>query len=88
MAVVGMDIEAVRSLAQQFTSNAQEIEQIANRLTSQLDGVNWMGQDASNFRNNWHGSYRQQLATVVNALHDAATAATNNATQQEEASAS
>jgi uncharacterized protein YukE len=87
-AFVGMDIQAVRTLAQQLTCDAEEIDQIAAKLTSQLDGTQWVGTDAHSFRDSWNGSYRQQLATVVNALRDAATAATNNANQQEQASAS
>jgi uncharacterized protein YukE len=86
-AFVGMDIQAVRTLAQQLTGDAEEIDQIATKLTSQLDGTQWVGTDANSFRDSWNGSYRQQLATVVNALRDAATAATNNANQQEQASA-
>jgi hypothetical protein len=27
-------------------------------LSSQLDGVQWVGIDASNFRNDWHGTHR------------------------------
>lgn len=86
-AFVGMDVQAVRILAQQLTSDAEEIDQIAAKLSSQLDGTQWVGTDATSFRDSWHGSYRQQLATVVNALRDAATAANNNANQQEQASA-
>lgn len=85
---VGMDVQAVRTLAQQLSSDAEEIDQIASKLTSQLDGTQWVGSDASSFRDSWNGSYRQQLATVVNALRDAAQAATSNANQQDEASAS
>lgn len=82
----GMDIAAVRTLASQLAAKADEIETIANGLTSQLDGVQWVGFDADSFRSDWHSTHRSQLHAVSAALRDASTRATANATQQEEAS--
>lgn len=84
---VGMDIGAVRSLASQLVAKADEIDSIANTLSSQLDGANWVGADASAFRSDWSGTHRTQLTAVANALRDASMRATNNANQQEQASA-
>jgi uncharacterized protein YukE len=83
----GMDVEAVRSLAQQMSAKAEEIEHLSNALSSQLDGTQWVGHDAVSFRGEWSGAHRSQLAAVANALRDASTAAGNNANQQEQASA-
>jgi uncharacterized protein YukE len=83
-----MDIPAVRTLATQLNAKADEIESIANTLSSQLDGVQWVGIDASNFRNDWHGTHHAQLHAVATALRDASTRANADAAQQEQASAS
>jgi uncharacterized protein YukE len=88
MAMLGMDIDAVRSFANQLASKADEIESIVNSLTSQLDGVQWIGTDANNFRNDWSSTHRPQLQTVANALREASGVANNNAVQQEQTSAS
>jgi uncharacterized protein YukE len=83
----GMDIPAVRTLATQLSAKADEIESIANTLSSQLDGVQWIGFDADGFRNDWQSTHRTQLHAVATALRDASTRATANANQQEQASA-
>jgi len=84
----GMDIGAVRTLASQLSAKADEIDAIANGLSSQLDGVQWVGFDADSFRSDWQSTHRIQLHNVATALRDASTRATANATQQEQASAS
>jgi uncharacterized protein YukE len=86
--LTGMDISAVRTLASQLSAKADEIETIASTLTGQLDGTQWMGADADGFRNDWLNTHRVQLQNVAGALRDASTRATNNANQQEQASAS
>lgn len=83
---VGMDPEAVRTLARQLELKAGEIDTIAQTLSTQVDGTTWLGRDADTFRSDWAGTYRTQLATVSNALREASARATNNAAQQEEAS--
>lgn len=86
MAFVGMEIEAVRQLATMFGSKADEIDQLANQLTSQLGGTQWVGPDASRFRDDWQSSHVPSLKSVSNALRQAQQAATSNANQQEQAS--
>lgn len=85
--MLGMDIAAVRNLAGQLMAKADEIETIANTLTTQLDAAQWIGPDATAFRGDWVSVHRAQLTTVANALRDASNRATNNANQQEQASA-
>jgi uncharacterized protein YukE len=85
--MLGMDIGAVRNLAGQLMSKADEIDTIANTLTSQLDGAQWIGPDATAFRGDWSSVHRAQLTTVANALREASNRATANANQQEQASA-
>jgi hypothetical protein len=85
---LGMDIQAVRSLSSQLAAKADEIDSIASMLTSQLNGVQWLGPDADMFRNDWQSTHRVQLNTVASALRDASMRATSNANQQEQASGS
>lgn len=87
MAVSGMDIEAVRTLAQQFSTKSDEITNIATQLSSQLHQVTWEGADAQRFKSDWEGQYQTALRQVADALKHASTAATSNANQQAEASA-
>jgi uncharacterized protein YukE len=85
---LGMDIQAVRSLATQLQAKADEIDAIANALSSHLNNVQWVGHDADVFRNDWQTTHRTQLSTVASALRDASHVASANATQQEQTSAS
>lgn len=85
---LGMDVPAVRNLASQLSAKADEIETIMSMLSSQLSSVQWLGPDADAFRNDWQSVHRVQLTTVAQALRDASTRATNNATQQEQVSQS
>lgn len=86
MAFVGMEIEAVRTLARQLTDKAHEIEQIAGALTSQLGSTQWEGNDANQFRNEWQSHHLRALKTVSGALQHASSAAMKNANEQEAAS--
>jgi hypothetical protein len=79
---------AVRTLAGRLSAKADEIDAIANGLSSQLDGVVWVGFHADSFRSDWQSTHRTQLHNVATALRDAASRATANANQQEEASTS
>ena len=88
MAFEGMDIGAVRSLAQQMRAKADEIQQIAGQLTSALTGVQWVGPDRERFVNDWQGQHVTALNRVCEELRNAAQLADQNATQQELASGS
>lgn len=82
----GMDIEAVRSLAQQMNSSAEEIRNLASRLSSALEGTQWVGPDREKFVGDWQGQYMTSLNQVAQGLVDAAQRATANASEQETAS--
>jgi uncharacterized protein YukE len=82
---LGMDVEAIRSLSAQLNQASSEVTTTANNLNSALQNANWVGNDASTFRNDWQSHY-QNLQTIATALSDAGTAAMNNANQQEQAS--
>jgi uncharacterized protein YukE len=86
--VLGMDVQAIRNLANQLNAKADEIDSIMNLLTQMLDVAVWTGPDAQNFRNDWHTTHRSQLHAVSTALRDASQRSSQNASQQEQASAS
>ena len=88
MSFTGMDVAAVRALASQMTHSAGEIQQISSSLTSQLQGASWVGPDRERFVSDWQSTHVAQLNQVVNALHDAATRANQNAQEQESVSQS
>ena len=74
MAFIGMDVEAVRQLATQMDSKATDIDTIMNTLNSTLGNTDWLGTDATNFRNDWSTVHMVNLRNVANALRNAATA--------------
>lgn len=88
MALTGMDVEAVRQLAQLLNSKADDIQQTMTQLSQQINNSTsiWIGNDANQFRSDWQGQHVQQLNAVIQGLKDASTKATQNAQQQEQAS--
>ncbi|HRE03091.1 MAG TPA: WXG100 family type VII secretion target [Ilumatobacteraceae bacterium] len=82
----GMDIPAVRQLAQQLTSKADEIQQIMTTLTNLLQNTQWVGADRERYLADWQGSHVTALNNVINGLRDASQKATQNASEQEQAS--
>ncbi|PID97304.1 MAG: hypothetical protein CSA84_00835 [Actinomycetales bacterium] len=82
----GMNIEEVRSLSRQLQEKSQQINQIAQQLTSQLSGTDWKGPDAERFRSEWDSTHRAALQRVCDALQNASQNASRNADQQEQAS--
>jgi uncharacterized protein YukE len=88
MSFTGMDIAAVRQLANQMHSSAAEIRNLSAQITHQVQSTNWVGPDREHFVGEWQGTHVSQLHQVVSALEDAAQRANNNAQEQENASTS
>lgn len=86
MAVWGLDVQQVRTLATQLNTKAGEIESILGSLTSTLSGTQWEGPDAIAFRNEWSGQHTSALKQVINAMREASTKASQNASAQENVS--
>ncbi len=86
MAVWGLDVQQVRQLSSQLNSKAQEIQGILTSLTSALNGTQWEGPDATRFRSEWTGAHTASLKSVIQALQDASTKASQNAAAQESTS--
>ena len=86
MAVWGLDVQQVRTLSTQLNQKAEEIEGILSTLTNTLGGTQWEGPDATAFRNEWSSTHTHSLRTVITALRDASSKASQNAAAQENVS--
>ena len=87
MALYGMDVTEVRTLSTQLQTASSDIHTLVARLTSALTGTNWLGPDRSKFESDWQSHHVMALNNVASALQDASTLASQNAQQQEDASA-
>jgi uncharacterized protein YukE len=87
MTMQGMDVSAVQALSQQMSSAASEIQSQMQRLTSSLESVQWVGNDANQFKSDWQ-QHQANLNQVVQCLQEASQTAQKNAQQQEQASSS
>ena len=83
----GMDIPGVRQMATQMDAAAGEIETLMGRLSSVLEGTQWVGTDATNFRSEWAGAHSASLRQISERLRQVSEVARQNADQQEAASA-
>ena len=88
MAMIGMDIEQVRQLANLFGAKADAINDIITDINSRLGTTEWKGTDAEQFRNDWNSNLTTQVRNVAQALRDAQQKANKNASDQEQTSAS
>lgn len=86
MAFLGADTEALKNLGTRLNAGSNEIQNQKNQLTKVLDGVNWKGPDADQFRNQWRSEHLPALERVARALEEAGKQAGRNAQQQEDAS--
>ncbi|MDO5498058.1 MAG: hypothetical protein Q4F67_00065 [Propionibacteriaceae bacterium] len=83
----GMDINEVRGFATQLGQKAQEIDTLAQQLTQALGNTQWVGPDATSFRNEWQSQHMAALRNVATALREAQNRANANAQEQETTSA-
>ena len=83
---VGMDIDAVRALATQMNNNADQIQNLMNTMTTQLQNTNWVGPDREKFLGDWQSTHVSQLNNVITGLQQASQDAQRNAGEQETAS--
>ena len=86
MALLGADVEALRNLGNRLNNGSNEIRNQKNQLDKELAGVDWRGQDANQFRNEWQSNHLPALERIAQALEEAGRHASRNAQQQEEAS--
>ncbi|MEV0951724.1 WXG100 family type VII secretion target [Promicromonospora sp. NPDC050249] len=86
--VFGLDVEAVRSLANTLRTQAEGVRQVVTTITSQMSQTQWNGQDATQFQEEWDGTHAAKLNEIAAALEAYGTTADNNANTQESTSAS
>jgi uncharacterized protein YukE len=86
--VFGLDVEAVRSLANTLRTQAEGVRQVVTTITSQMAQTQWNGQDATQFQEEWDGTHAAKLNEIAAALEAYGTTADNNANTQESTSAS
>lgn len=80
--VLGLDVQRAEDLSRLMRTRAEEFESGANLLTSTLGGVQWTGNYANRFRDDWNGSARQNLAQIVAMLREASDALFRHAQAQ------
>jgi uncharacterized protein YukE len=86
--VFGLDVEAVRSLANTLRTQAEGVRQVVTTITSQMSQTQWSGSDAVQFQDEWDGTHAAKLNEIAAALETYGTTADNNAQMQEETSSS
>jgi uncharacterized protein YukE len=86
MAIWGADIAQLKNLGSKLQAGSTEIENQRNTLNKVLEGTDWKGPDADKFRSEWQGQHMTALNKVAQALQEAGKKATQNASEQEQAS--
>ncbi|MBB6405470.1 WXG100 family type VII secretion target [Arthrobacter sp. AZCC_0090] len=86
MAIWGADIAQLKNLGSKLQAGSTEIENQRNTLNKVLAGTDWKGPDADKFRSEWQGQHMTALNKVAQALQEAGKKATQNASEQEQAS--
>jgi hypothetical protein len=81
-AVLGLDVQQAEDLSRLMRTKAEEFESGANLLSTNLASVQWTGNYANRFRDDWNGSARQNLAQIVGMLREASDALFRHAQAQ------
>lgn len=84
---IGQDPAEVRELATLFDTKAGDLEGVVSALSSKLASTTWKGPDRDRFEGDTWTSIQTSLNQIATSLRAAGTDASNNATQQETASA-
>jgi uncharacterized protein YukE len=84
--VLGLDVNQADDLSRNMRSKADEFENAATQLTSNLANVQWTGNYANRFREDWNGPARQNLTHIVEMLREASQALAQHAEAQRQVS--
>jgi uncharacterized protein YukE len=84
----GLDVQAVRTLGSQLNSEADALDSTLRKLTTALEQTQWVGPDATKFRNEWQSQHSVALRNVIEALRATSNSAKQNADAQEQVSGS
>ena len=83
----GADTEALRTMGTVRSRRAEALADLETLLTSTIDSIEWIGEDADRFRADWSGIVRPSLQDQEVALRQHARRLVQHADEQEEASA-
>lgn len=83
----GADTEALRTMGMVYSRRAEALAEIETLLTSSIDNVEWIGEDADRFRAEWSGIVRPSLQDQGFELRQRARRLAQHADEQEVASA-
>jgi hypothetical protein len=85
-AVLGLDVQQAEDLSRLMKTKADDFESSASQLTSNLSTVQWTGNYANRFRDDWNGQARQNLSSIVSMLRDASDALMKHSQAQRQVS--
>ncbi|MGN6609248.1 MAG: WXG100 family type VII secretion target [Jatrophihabitans sp.] len=85
---LGMDPGIVRGLADQLDRLGDDLTNLIGRVNGSVNrlGGTWHGNDFDQFAHTWHGRNAAAITRIVGELHQMATTARLNASEQEQAS--
>ena len=87
MAVLGADVDELRSTAKQLTQAADQLQSSMKSLSTLISNASmWRGPDSDQFRSEWRTQSVHSLTSAVDKLRAGADALRRNADQQENAS--
>jgi hypothetical protein len=86
MSMEGMNIEAVRTIATGLTQNSQSLRSCISQIDRMVNGIEWQGNDAQQFRSSWSGEHRPLMSQAALRLATSASELRKQADQQEAAS--
>lgn len=84
----GMDSDQARSAAHSMDGGVTAIHGVIGNIGSLLQSTQWFGVYASQFLEEWHGAFTQQLNGATDALTNHASLLRQRADMQDEASRS
>ena len=86
--VFGLDVEAVKSLANTLRTQAEQVRTVVTTITTQMAQTQWNGPDATQFQEEWDGTHATKLNEIAAAIETYGTTADNNASMQQDTSTS
>jgi uncharacterized protein YukE len=80
----GMDVEAVRAFGNNLKGSVvEQIRSIQNKARSDINGLDWKGPDAQQFKGDRLGQLNQAFTTLINKLEELGSTAVQNAQAQD-----
>ena len=88
MSTKGMDVEQVRNFGNQLKSQyAEQVRTLKSTLQTTVQGLNWTGEDANQFKGDRWASVAQLAESLAVKLDELGQTALTNATNQDTTSA-